>query len=81
MCAHNLFLSKKKTTDFFSCILSFYGREKNHMIFHRHVCVISRKTRCSFIYFILFIQYFTRVTHLAVIAILPCGPLCKGVLE
>ena len=30
-----------------------------------------------FIY--LFIQYFKRVTHLAVIAILPCGPLCKHI--
>ena len=27
--------------------------------------------------FILFIQYFKRVTHLAVIAILPCGPLTE----
>ena len=24
-----------------------------------------------------FIQYAKRVTHLAVLAILPCGPLCK----
>ena len=30
-------------------------------------------------YFILFIQYNKRVTHLAVIAILPCGPLCKHI--
>ena len=34
---------------------------------------------CLFIYFILFIQYFKRVTHLAVIAILPCGLLCKHI--
>ena len=27
----------------------------------------------------LFIQYFKRVTHLAVIAILPCDPLCKHI--
>ena len=33
--------------------------------------------RC--IYSILFIQYFKRVTHFAVMAILPCGPLCKYV--
>ena len=31
------------------------------------------------ILFYLFIQYFKRVTHLAVIAILPCGPLCKHI--
>ena len=27
----------------------------------------------------LFIHYFKRVTHLAVIAILPCDPLCKHI--
>ena len=36
--------------------------------------------RVSRVIFInLFIQYFKRVTHLAVIAILPCGPLCKHI--
>ena len=30
-------------------------------------------------FFFLLIQYFKRVTHLAVIAILPCGPLCKHI--
>ena len=29
--------------------------------------------------FILFIQYFERVTHVAVISILPCDPLCKHI--
>ena len=37
------------------------------------------KDAVGFIYLILFIQYFNRVTHLAVIAILPCGPLCKHI--
>ena len=32
-----------------------------------------------FYLFYLFIHYFKRVTHLAVIAILPCGPLCKHI--
>ena len=32
-----------------------------------------------FLFIFLFIQYFKRVTHLAVIAILPCGPLCKHI--
>ena len=30
-------------------------------------------------YFILFIQYFNRVMHLAVIAILSCCPLCRHI--
>ena len=29
--------------------------------------------------FYLFLQYLKRVTHLTVIAILPCGPLCKHI--
>ena len=33
----------------------------------------------ALLYFYLFIQYFKRVTHLAVIAILSCGPLCKHI--
>ena len=32
-----------------------------------------------YLFFILFIQCFKRVTCLAVIAILPCGPLCKHI--
>ena len=32
-----------------------------------------------YLFLFLFIQYFRRVTHLAVIAILPCGPLCKHI--
>ena len=33
----------------------------------------------SLLFYFLFIQYFKRVMHLAVIAILPCGPLCKHI--
>ena len=29
------------------------------------------------VFIFLFIQYFKRLTHFAVLAILPCGPLCK----
>ena len=39
----------------------------------------TRRGRNQHFLFYLFIQYFKRVTHLAVIAILPCGPLCKHI--
>ena len=48
-----------------------FGDQKSQIQFY----VIN--TIYLFIY--LFIQYFKRVTHLAVIAILPCGPLCKHI--
>ena len=49
-----------------------------HYALQETLHVTMHKKRWQNIYlFILFIQYFKRVTHLAVIAILPCDPLCK----
>ena len=39
------------------------------------VCLYGKRTLSTH----LFIQCFKRVTRLAVIAILPCGPLCKHI--
>ena len=41
--------------------------------------MLNRKTDRKEFFYYLFIQYFKRVKPLAVIAILPCGPLCKHI--
>ena len=60
---------------------SFYSYTVTDWFISEKVSAACLLILFTFILFLiyLFIQYFKRVTHLAVMAILPCDPLCKHI--
>ena len=71
--------SARKVMEFGQLMIDIlvYESCKFQMYIFKIAQVISENVRIAFLY-VLSIQYFKRVTHLAIIAILPCGSMLQA---